>query len=496
MLHFEVKFFFILISLWTVALSPVQAEVDRIEQSVFRITNFQQSPDWQSPWKLKPTGRGQGSGFLIKDDLILTNAHVVSDSRMLLVNKISSPEPFLADVVAIAHDSDLALLKVRDSKFYLNLIPLKLGGVPELRSRVRAYGYPMGGQELSRTEGVVSRIEFGTYVHPGIDSHLLVQTDSAINPGNSGGPITQSGKAIGVAFQSNLRLNDVGYFIPVPLITRFLDDMKDGKYDGVPEIGVETSSLINQHYRRYLGLPENTAGILVDRVVPRSSAEGVIKTGDVLTKIEDMQIDAAGMVNYGEQQVTFFIEAENRQIGDLLKIQVWRNGKFHDLSLTLKAAPFGVEMRNSYDELPEYLIFGGLIFIALNRNYIHSPGNVTPPLAYEHWYRELERPRTRKDQAVLISRVLPSSVNSGYTNLHNFIVSTVNGKSINTLNDLDKMLKDMPPDTRHVVFESEWQNMPIVLDYKKSLEQQQTVLKRYGIMAGSNLSGMHIKGTQ
>ena len=172
-------------------------------------------------------------------------------------------------------------------------------------------------------------------------------------------------------------------------------------------IGVETSSLINRHYRRNLGLPQNSAGILVDQVVPHSSADGVIFSGDVLTKIEDMQIDAAGMVSYGEQQVTFFIEADHRQIGDLLKIQVWRNGKFHDLNLTLKAAPFGAEMRTSYDKSPEYLIFGGLVFIALNRNYIHSPGNVTPPLAYEHWYRERERPRTRKDQAVVISRVLP-----------------------------------------------------------------------------------------
>jgi len=215
-----------------------------------------------------------------------------------------------------------------------------------------------------------------------------------------------------------------------------------------------------------------------------------------MTKIEDMQIDAAGMVSYGEQQVTFFIEAENRQIGDLLKIQIWRNRKFHELSFTLKAAPFGAEMRNSYDELPEYLIFGGLVFIPLNRNYIHSPGNITPPLAYEHWYRELERPRTRKDQAVLISRVLPSSVNSGYSNLQNFIVSTLNGKSINTLNDLDKMLKNIPLKTRHVVFESEWQNMPLVLDYKKSLEQQQSILERYGILTSSNLSALHEKGSQ
>jgi S1-C subfamily serine protease len=461
------------------------AATDYIEQSVFRITNFQQRPDWKSPWKMKPMSKDQGSGFLIHDGLILTNAHVVSDSRMLLVNKISSPKPFLADVVAIAHDSDLALLKVRDPEFYTNLVPLELGGVPELRSRVRAYGYPVGGHELSRTEGVVSRIEFGTYIHPGIDSHLLIQTDSAINPGNSGGPVTQSGQAIGVAFQSNLRLNDVGYFIPVPLIKRFLVDIKDGNYDGVPEIGIETSSLINQHHRRYLSLPENSGGILVERIVPYSSADGVLEKGDVLTKIEELKIDSAGMVNYREQQVAFFIEAENLQIGDSLKLQVWRNGRFRNLTLTLKEPPFSVEMRNSYDRLPEYLIFGGLVFIALNRNYIHSSGNLIPRLAYEHWYREVERPRTRRQQVVLITHVLPASVNSGYTNVKNFTVNSLNGEPVNSLSHLDNMLKNMPEETSHIVFESEWQNMPLVLDYKESLEEHHAVLKRYGIKGSS-----------
>ncbi|MBC8259876.1 MAG: trypsin-like peptidase domain-containing protein [SAR324 cluster bacterium] len=487
MFHNKSIFSLVLLYLCSALFSTALASADSIEQSVFRITNYQQSPDWKSPWKMKPTGSGMGSGFLISSGWILTNAHVVSDSRMLLVNKISSPEPFLADVVAIAHDSDLAILKVRDPRFYQNLRALELGGIPEVRSRVRAYGYPVGGQELSRTEGVVSRIEFGTYVHPGIDSHLLVQTDSAINPGNSGGPVTQSGKAVGVAFQSNLRLNDVGYFIPVPLINRFISDIEDGRYDGVPEIGVETSSLINQYYRQYLRLPEGTGGILVERVVPYSSADGVLQKGDVLTKIEDLQIDAAGMVRYGEQQVTFFIEAENRQIGDSLKMQVWRNGKFKNLTLTLKAPPFSTEMRNSYDELPEYLIFGGLVFIALNRNYIHSPGNVTPALAYEHWYREIERPQTRRKQAILISRVLPAPVNSGYTSLHNYVVNKLNGVSINSLAHLDKMLRNMSLGTHHVVFSSEWHSMPLVLDFEESKMQQDSILKRYGILAASNL---------
>ena len=460
---------------------------DYIENSVFRITNFQQRPDWKSPWKMKPTAKQQGSGFLIQDGFILTNAHVVSDSRLLLVNKLSSPNPFLADVVGVAHDSDLALLKVRDTDFYKNLIPLELGGVPNLQSRVRAYGYPVGGHDLSRTEGVVSRIEFGTYIHPGIDSHLLIQTDSAIDPGNSGGPVTQSGKAVGVAFQSNLSLNDVGYFIPVPLIKRFLIDIKDGIYDGVPEIGIETSTLINKYHRRYLGLPENSGGILIERIVPFSSADGILQAGDVLNKIEDLQIDAAGMVNYGEQQVAFYIEAENRQLGDSLKLQVWRSGNFENLKLTLKAPPFGEDMRNIYDKRPEYLIFGGLVFISLSRNYIHSPGNLLPPLAYEHWYREVERPNTRRQQVVILTHVLPSSVNSGYTNLSNFIISSLNNETVSSLAHLDHILKKMPRETLHVVFESKWKNLPLVLNFKESLEQHHSILKNYGIVESSHI---------
>ena len=67
---------------------------------------------------------------------------MVSDSKLLLINKLSSPEPFLAEVVSMAHDSDLALLRVKDAEFYTDMTPLVFGGIPKLRSPVQAYGYP------------------------------------------------------------------------------------------------------------------------------------------------------------------------------------------------------------------------------------------------------------------------------------------------------------------------------------------------------------------
>jgi hypothetical protein len=86
---------------------------------------------------------------------------------------------------------------------------------------------------------------------------------------------------------------------------------------------------------------------------------------------------------------------------------------------------------------------------------------------------------------VLITHVLPASVNSGYTNVKNFTVNSLNGEPVNSLSHLDNMLKNMPEETSHIVFESEWQNMPLVLDYKESLEEHHAVLKRYGIKDSS-----------
>ena len=100
-------------------------------------------------------------------------------------------------------------------------------------------------------------------------------------------------------------------------------------------------------------------------------------------------------------------------------------------------------------------------------------------------YREVERPNTRREQVLILSHVLPASVNSGYTNLNNFIVSRLNHEPINSLAHLDQMLKIMPHQTLHVVFDSKWHSLPLVLNFKESLEQHNSILKNYGIKESS-----------
>ena len=142
-----------------------------------------------------------GSGCFISGNRILTNAHVVSNSTFIQVRKYGQSKKVKARVLSISHESDLALLTVDDEDFFNDVKPLSLGNLPSVREKVTVYGFPLGGDTLSVTEGIVSRIEHRNYAHS--SSYLLAgQIDAAINPGNSGGPVMVGSNIVGVVMQS------------------------------------------------------------------------------------------------------------------------------------------------------------------------------------------------------------------------------------------------------------------------------------------------------
>jgi S1-C subfamily serine protease len=174
--------------IWQVALflfltvSAVAAPSE-IRKSLARISNTGQDANYRVPWLPGPVSGGTGTGFVVAGERLLTNAHVVSNARFLTVEKENDPKKYIATVEHIAHDCDLALLRVEDPAFFKGTAPLALGGIPELESVVAVFGYPIGGDRLSVTQGIVSRIDFRTYTHSVMDSHLTIQIDAAINRG-------------------------------------------------------------------------------------------------------------------------------------------------------------------------------------------------------------------------------------------------------------------------------------------------------------------------
>ena len=200
-------------------------------EPVVKVYSVHSSQNPMMPWSNKAQEESTGSGFSIRHDgrlCVLTNAHVVADATYVEVRKAGDARKYVATRVKLSHECDLATLSVEDDRFWEGVEPLSFGSMPSLQDEVAVVGYPEGGEGVSITQGVVSRIEIQRYVHSGT-SLLAIQIDAAINPGNSGGPaIDASGDVIGVAFQNQQESQNIGYVIPVPTIHHFLEDSKPG----------------------------------------------------------------------------------------------------------------------------------------------------------------------------------------------------------------------------------------------------------------------------
>src|SRR3954469_8460023 len=98
-----------------------------VQKSLVRITATSVEPDYKAPWNAGGLERGVGAGFVISGNRIMTNAHVVANSRYITVERDGDPNKYPAQVQFIANDCDLALVTVSAKDFFKNMVPLKFG---------------------------------------------------------------------------------------------------------------------------------------------------------------------------------------------------------------------------------------------------------------------------------------------------------------------------------------------------------------------------------
>jgi S1-C subfamily serine protease len=414
------------------------------EKSVVQIINGYQEPNWAAPWIFDVPHYASGTGFLIDGNRIMTNAHVVAWTKQLLVRKYHDPQKYFAHVEFVGHDVDLAVLKVDDPNFSKGMKPLDFGPLPKVRSQVITYGFPAGGEQISYTRGVVSRIDVESYVHIGNQAFLAVQTDAAINPGNSGGPVIQDDKVVGVAFEGLPGLQSTGYFIPTLIIHHFLDDIKDGTYSGVPEAGLRLASLQNPAFRRMLKLPaESKRGVRVDQILDIPTTKAVLQPDDVILQVGDYPVDDDGTITYQGNTVGVSVAFDMAQDNDVVPLQVWRDGQKIDLQLPMKVYTDDYAQGNQYDVLPRYYIYGGLVFTTLSLDYLKTFGHslndaVSRGLIYELAYRHTEDPAQWRPEPVVLASILDSAVNANFSVRGQTMVDKINGQRIDRLSDVPK----------------------------------------------------------
>lgn len=426
----------------------VQADISEIDlDAIVRVEVDTKQPNYRVPWNVGGMGSGNGTGFLIGKNRFLTNAHVVSNGRLIYIKKVSDPRPYKARVVNIAHDCDLALLELESesdfSSGFKSVEPLYIGGIPKLNTTVVAVGYPIGGERISVTRGVVSRVDFRTYSHSGVDNHLTIQVDAAINPGNSGGPILQNNQVVGVAFQgySGSVAQNTGYMIPVPVMKRFLKDVEDGTYDFYVDIATSTIGILNPAQRQALGLPNNGIGVMVCEPDAAGSAGGILKTKDVLLSIDGYTIASDGFIEIDGERIDLNEIIERKFAGDTVMLEVWRDKEQIDVEIELKRfIPYTIQA-NQYDEQPQFVLFAGMQFQPIDRSVMASHKIKDLQARYHYTYFSSDEIYKDKPQVIVLTAVLPDSVNTHLRPYVHKVVESINGKKIRILKDVYEAFK-------------------------------------------------------
>ena len=282
-----------------------------------------QGPNGVMPGQTPMPTRGQGSGFIVSSDgLILTNAHVVSEAKEVMV-KLNDRREFKAKVLGADPKTDVAVLRI-DAK---DLPTVPLGSARDLKvgEWVLAIGSPFGF-ENSVSAGVVSAKGRSL---PDDSFVPFIQTDVAVNPGNSGGPLLNTrGEVVGINSQIYSRTGGyqgLSFAIPIDLATRVKDQIVATGKASHARLGVAIQE-VNQTFADsfHLDKPEGALISSVDKGGPADQAG--LKSGDVILKVNGQAIVASA-------DLPTLIGAATP--GDKVSLEVWRQGRREQFSAKL-----------------------------------------------------------------------------------------------------------------------------------------------------------------
>ena len=276
-----------------------------------------------------------GSGFLITSDgYIVTNKHVVSDTKAEYTVFLNDGAKYSAKIIAVDPLEDFALIKIEGS----NLTPLVLGDSSKLAlgQTVIAIGNALGEFQNTISVGVISGLNRSITASGGGAKaeklNDLLQTDAAINRGNSGGPLLGlDGKVVGMNTAIVASAQNIGFAIPVNKIKNTIDQaVKTGKIT-VPYIGVYYVQLdknesekrkLDVDYGALLVSDQGASAILKDSPAEKAG----LKEGDIILSVNKEKITT---------KAPLATVVRNYKPGDTIVLEVKRNKDILNVNVVL-----------------------------------------------------------------------------------------------------------------------------------------------------------------
>ncbi|CAA6672501.1 unnamed protein product [Spirodela intermedia] len=392
--------------------------------AVVKVFCVHTEPNFSLPWQRKRQYSSSSSGFII------------GHYTQVKLKKRGSDTKYLATVLAIGTECDIALLTVSDDEFWDGVLPVEFGPLPALQDAVTVVGYPIG-------------------------------IDAAINSGNSGGPaFNDKGKCVGIAFQS-LKHEDaenIGYVIPTPVISHFIHDFeKSGEYTGFPILGIEWQKMENPDLRKAMGMRPDQKGVRIRRIEPTAPESQFLKPSDIILSFDGIDIANDGTIPFRHgERIGFSYLVSQKYTGENAVVKVLRKSKVHEFSIKLstnrKLIPAHIKGRP-----PSYYIIAGFVFSTVSVPYLRS--EYGKEYEYDAPVKLLDKllhsmAQSEDEQLVVVSQVLVADINIGYEDIVNTQVLSFNGKPVKNLKCLAAMVESC--NDEFLQFDLEYQQIVVL----------------------------------
>jgi hypothetical protein len=474
----------ILICCWLVppALSQEQSsrtEPSAWERSVVTLDVTRKQFDYLQPWsrRLKSS---QKTGVVVGPQEILTTADELFDRTLIRVQRSGRGRWWLGELAWIDYHANLALVTVPEEDFWKGLQPVETPALTTAGGPMQIVRWRQGRLENRRAEFQQFNVDESRL---SFVPQLQMDVSSEIQGTGWGEPVVAQSAFLGlVASQEGTTCK----IIPSAFIRPILEARRKGQYKGLGYFHFVWQPAENPDSHSYLKREGDPQGVLVISVPPVAGLEQVVQPRDIILKIDGFDIDIQGDYedpDYGHLSMEN-LATRGRWAGDEVQLEVWRDGKLENITYQLPKADYNATLLPDavYDQEPEYLILGGLVFQPLNDAFLQSWGSDwkrRSPFRLYHFNNQ--NPTPERPALVLMSQVLPDVYNLGYQELKLLVLDQVNGQKISRLQDLQQALQ-RPVKGFHVIqfFQSDTlRKMVLSADDYESATQR--VLARYGI---------------
>ena len=438
------------------------------------------------PWMPKPR-TVQKNGLVIGPREILTTAEELSDRTLVRVQKGGRGKWWNAEVVWIDYHANLAVLTASDATLWAGLKPAAFVTGKPPKDGLQIVRWRNGNLETRKAEFNQFIVEDARL---SFIQHLQLECSTEMQGVGWAEPLVAGGKVAGIASGQG---GNNARFLPASFIEPILTARKAGKYPGLGYFPFTWTPVENPSTFKFLKLPGEPRGALVIDVPKTPALEANLKPRDLILAVDGFDVDNQGYYkdpDYG-QLIVENLGSRRKFAGDVVKMKVWRDGAQVTLDYKLPKLDYSVKLlaEQTFDQAPEYLIAGGLIFQPLNIPLLRGFG--------EDWKRRApfrlvhfagESPSAERNGLVALTSVLPDPYVLGYQDARLLIVDQVNGKKISRIADVQAALQ-ASPDGFHTVEFLRGDNLRrIVLDAAQMEAATKRILERYRIPAASNVA--------